>query len=235
MPGTGPTTGSPSGVWARRPDHDASTGTSSRAGDTRAARSARRRIVSGPSGSSRSERRSDVPMRQRPPGRPPSRSETIPGSSVAPSATSRTVGAPTTLAISSCTGQSACSMAYGGDGSTRPVSKSQPRDDVMGRSTPSERRSMRSQGPVARTTRSQRRTPSSVARPVTRPPSTRTRLASHPRRNSTPSRRAASARAAVAPIASSVRPPSTTKPPARSSANHASAPRSTSSPPTASA
>ena len=80
-PGTGPTTGSPSGLIARRPDHAATTGTSRSCGETRAARSARRRTVSGPSASSVNDRPNEVPITHWPAERPPRRSETRVGSS----------------------------------------------------------------------------------------------------------------------------------------------------------
>jgi hypothetical protein len=110
MPWMGPTIGRPSGVIARLPDQAATTGALRRCGETRAARSARRATVSRPSGSSRSERESEVPIRQWPAGLAPMRSETRLGRSVSPSATSVRVGSADRVPISSWSGQTACSI-----------------------------------------------------------------------------------------------------------------------------
>ena len=106
-----PTTGSPSGLMARRPDQDATTGT-----PRGAARRARRaRPGGGPSRGPRAPPGASGPATSRSgsgrPAAPPRRSETRPGSSAAPAATSPSVGSATSGPISSCSGQSACSIA----------------------------------------------------------------------------------------------------------------------------
>ena len=199
----------PSGVWARRRDQAGKYGNVlERRRDPALGQPPDQ--ASGPSGSllkaQRSlgaTRRSAATTRA---ARSLSSSETTTGFWAAPPATSRTVGAPTTLATSLLNrpvllppSHSAGMDRRGrsrGATRARPSRGARPPAAAGGAAQPWTGRE-----DDALCTAS---TPSSVASPVTRPPSTRIRFASQPSLKSAPSRRADSARAVVAPSASSV-------------------------------
>ena len=236
-PAPGRRPGARPGVIARRPDQAAATVTPRRCGAMRTARSASRRTVSGLSGSSRCETRSEVPITSCPAGRGPRRSDTSPGSS-APAAISPSVRSAVSGPISDWSGQAACSIAYGG-GARAPARS--PGASLAWPPRPG--RSRRCAGGSGRAARSRRSTrsvcdhPASVSSPGHAvPPATSTCFASQPSMNSD-----ARARGRPRPSRSSrragracSRPPRGSRP-ARSSASQGSACVSCSTAPVASA
>src|SRR6266545_838524 len=215
-PGTGPISGSPSGVIGRTPDQDATTGTPASPGTKRRARRASPRTVSGCSGSSRSEAARLAPTTAAPVGRC-CKVNAVPSSlgGGGSAASCAIVGGPASSPTSASPGQvaswKACSTVQGSGA----VCNSQPRAPLTGSSTPAPATRARVHGPAATTTAPAASGPASVWTPVTRPLWTHSRRTAAQVRSSAPARRASSAQARVAPVGSSAHPSVERNPPAR--------------------